>query len=144
MIVAPGNFVRNQFTENQSFWRSVLVRLSSLLRGACDYLLPSVLIFLLLAIMNYLLLRKLPGLTELFLTGMAMLAFGALFLSPTFPSRTAFGIMILLQTVNLSLIVRSCKACGKMRPYFTVAYTALWIYDIFICLMSALWYGGIQ
>lgn len=144
MIVAPGNFVRNQFTENQSFWRSVLVRLSSLLRGACDYLLPSVLIFLLLTIMNYLLLRKLPGLTELFLTGMAMLAFGALFLSPTFPSRTAFGIMILLQTVNLSLIVRSCKACGKMRPYFTVAYTALWIYDIFICLMSALWYGGIQ
>lgn len=103
LILAPGNLVRSATAVEKPFWESVYDRFYMMLAGEASFLYAAVL-FLLFFILIYLKKgNKLqPFQTMLIIT--AVLACGAMVLSPTFPNRAAFGIMVLCIVLIISFI----------------------------------------
>lgn len=142
MILAPGNFVRNQFMPELSFAQMISSRLFALWRAVCTYILPTALFLLLMIVYRTVLLQKKLETTDLFLVFTAVISFLAMFLSPAFPARAAFGINMLLLTAALRIASQNIIEKPILKPFFALAYYSSLIYSVCICLVSAIFFGG--
>lgn len=143
MILAPGNFVREAFVTDHSLLGTIKVHMYDMAVAACDYLLP---IFL---VTVFIVAFVIAGRHEIDLSDKLMLAFGVIAyggmaLSPTFPSRATFGIMIVLLTADVSMVGKLCKNSANARRCVGVALVLSYIYAIGTVLINAIYYGGVQ
>lgn len=116
-ILAPGNFVRSEFTGNLSIGEAIKERLLSMLTAGCDFLMPSVLVLILLAVIAYKYCRLKPEAKEIILMITGVLAYSAMLLSPHFPDRAAFGIMMINIAVILILFSRIFSVFDNMKKF---------------------------
>lgn len=121
-ILAPGNFVRSEFTGGGSMIDAIRDRFLSMLTAGASFLLPSVIVLLLILISARACNIK-PDATEMILMITAVLAYGAMILSPHFPSRACFGIMIYNIVVALRLADKLTGIYGKYERY--ILYLAI-------------------
>ena len=103
-IVAPGNFARSAEAPDASLgmlWK-IFLRSYYECRAFFEYLIPSILVFIIFAVCC----RKTTwkyGKDVLLFLACALLSFGAMFLSPHYPDRATFGTMIMIICAALSL-----------------------------------------
>ena len=135
VIAAPGNFVRSaQAPENQYgiLWR-IYLRCYSESRAAFEYLFPT-----LLTLVIVLLLAKAVGNVRLgrrnwLLLFCALLSWGAMILSPHYPDRAAFGTMVLLICVILSIAGRVLQKRKDLAwPLWGIA-VLIWLKGMYFC-----------
>lgn len=137
VIVAPGNFVRSAFTSNSGLLRTIVDRCLSMLTGASSFLLQPLIImaFLFSIIVFVMRLKVQPKDVILLIT--TVLAFGAMILSPHFPPRAVFGIMVLCIVLILSFleqIGRQYPKFQKISQLFVLATYVYSIIELYICV----------
>jgi len=129
LILAPGNFVRNQFVEKASFTDIIRGRIDTFLISSADYLLPSFLFaFILLSIQIYVLKEIKPR--DIALFSFAVIAQGAMLLSPTYPQRASFGIMCVLITYIVSVISSLFENHKKTKPLLILLTASMFLYAV--------------
>ena len=96
MILAPGNFVRNQFVEKATLTEIIHKRFDVFLLSSCDFLLPTILFALIVLTAEIVVFKEKINIRDVAIFSCALLAQGAMFLSPAYPQRASFGIMCLL------------------------------------------------
>lgn len=135
MIIAPGNFVRSaEVPENQYgfLWRCFL-RGYAEAKGALEYLFPTLLLLVFLLILQKYVLKGEIGRRNLLLLGCALLSWGAMVLSPHYPDRAAFGTMVLLACVILSLAGKILRARRDLAWPFFGAAAFVWLRGMYFC-----------
>lgn len=131
-ILAPGNFVRSEFSESGSVIEAVRNRFISMLTAGCAYLFLSVIILIFLIVISFGYCKVKLDECEISLLVMSVLAFGAMLLSPHFPDRAAFGIMILNTVVSLRLINKITAIYKDFSAYTALLFSFAWVYSLVI------------
>ena len=134
MILAPGNFVRNDQINTLGSWKLDLVkRVVDYVRAAFEYLLPVLLITLLVYVMYRLVMKKLPDLPTLILLFAGIVAFLALAVSPHVPERSTFGVMSFFIWAVVRMLSGIFEETGKerFRVLITFTFTAIAIHKLF-------------
>lgn len=135
VVVAPGNFVRSAFAEESPFAVAVYKRFLMMLEAGTDVLFPTVLFVLLFMLLYRKTGNKLQPFQILLLI-MAVLAYGAMFLSPTFPRRAAFGIMI-LGIVLIQSFIRGIREADSGYDNWLFAFSILmWLFGVHVLCME--------
>ncbi len=135
VIVAPGNFVRSAQAPDREYgllWR-LFLRGYAESRAALDYLFPTLLVLGIVVLVGKGALKISLGRRNLLLLFCALLSWGAMFLSPHYPDRAAFGTMMLLICVILSMaakIVRERK--DMLLPLWGVSLL-IWLRGMYFC-----------
>ena len=129
LILAPGNFVRNQFVEKASFMSIIRGRIDSFLLSGCGFLLPSFLFAIILLVIQIYIIKEIKP-RDIALFAFAVIAQGAMILSPAYPQRASFGIMCVLITYIVSVIARLYENHKKMRPMFILLTSSFVLYAI--------------
>ena len=129
LILAPGNFVRNQFVEKASFTEIIRSRIDTFLISSADYLLPSFLFALILLIIQIYVLKEIKP-RDIALFSFAVIAQGAMFLSPTYPQRASFGIMCVLITYIVSVISSLFENHKKTKPLLILLTASMFLYAV--------------
>ncbi len=131
-ILAPGNFVRSEFVAETSFVQTVADRILSMMNGACSFLLPSTLTLIVLVLISVYFCKEKLCADETVLMITTFLAYGAMVLSPHFPDRAAFGIMVL----NIVLCIRFMEKIADYKPDFRrvlfLFYTAVLVHGLLV------------
>ncbi len=130
-ILAPGNFVRSEFVEAGSIKEILLERFLTMYEALCSWLLPIALITAVLIAVNKRIGNKLETKDYLILIT-AVLAYGAMAISPHFPARASFGIMVLLVVEALRLIAKLEQRIEKANKYMLAIGFVLTITDILL------------
>ena len=130
VVCAPGNFVRSALIEEMGILQLLYQRLLNLLAVSTDYLFP-VLVFLLVFLFLYHKCGNRLQPFQVLLLIMATLALGAVILSPTFPNRATFGIMVLCVILILSFLGGIEEKHPENRKYIAIFYLCVWSYAIF-------------
>lgn len=134
-ILAPGNFVRSEFVEEKNLIMLVRDRVLSMMTGGCSYLLPSLLTLLFVLILSTKYCKQKLNPDEIILMITAFLAYGAMALSPHFPARAAFGIMVL----NIVLSQRfMSKISQEKRGFENVVFLVFLVTLADACLTMAI------
>ncbi len=130
LILAPGNFVRNAFVEEASFFETLFNRCNFMLMAGMSYLFPSIL-FTLLFLLLYLKTGHKIQAYHIILMLTALLAYGAMFLSPTFPNRAAFGIMAICIALVCSFIEQITDKDKSYLKYVLLFSSFSWIFALY-------------
>lgn len=104
LILAPGNFVRNQFTNKLSLAGTLYFRVISIWNATSIYLFPVLAVTLTVLVIEICIFKKKISLYNWSLLIFALVAQLAMFLSPTYPQRTSFGIMSVLIAFIISIL----------------------------------------
>ena len=129
LILAPGNFVRNQFVEKASLTEIIRGRIDTFLISSADYLLPSFLFALILLIIQIYVLKEIKP-RDIALFSFAVIAQGAMLLSPTYPQRASFGIMCVLITYIVSVISSLFENHKKTKPLLILLTASMFLYAV--------------
>ncbi|MBR7090157.1 MAG: hypothetical protein IKI46_06705 [Lachnospiraceae bacterium] len=134
-ILAPGNFVRKTGS-GDDLALTLPERLLQMLKGAGDYLFPSLAILAGALIAHRIVVgKKLSTGNAVILLG-AFLSYGAMIASPHYPDRSAFGTCVLIEAVSVSLIsevLREKKnAVRFVLPIMLLASSAAVMYLIVV------------
>ncbi|MCR5618796.1 MAG: DUF6056 family protein [Lachnospiraceae bacterium] len=118
-IVAPGNFIRK--TDSADDLALTLPdRLLQMLKGAGDYMFPSLIVLAGAFIAYKTVMNKKISLGNAVLLFAALLSYGAMIASPHYPDRAAYGTCVLIETVSVSLLGeafnRKQSAAGYVLP----------------------------
>lgn len=136
VVAAPGNFVRSvQVASNEYglLWNCFL-RGYAQSKAALEYLFPVILLLACLLVISKGILKLPLGRKNILLLLCALLSWGAMVLSPHYPDRAAFGTMVLLICVVLSLMRRI--RCAKPDTAWL-----LWGINVFIWLRGMYFMG---
>lgn len=129
VIVAPGNFVRSTTVEEMPLWESIYNRFWSMFVAETSYLFPATVCMLLFLLVYMYVGNKLqPFQIMLMLT--AVLAYGAMILSPTFPARATFGIMVICIVLIISFIH------GLEEKYISLFAICEWLYGMYALMVA--------
>lgn len=119
MILAPGNAVRGTEVKSKDFgllWKQFL-RCYAECKAALEYLFPTLMILLgLFFLQKYVLHQTVKKRTWLLLE-VAVLSFGAMILSPHYPDRAAFSIMIFFIAAGMTMAVGILRKKGMDDTY---------------------------
>lgn len=135
VIAAPGNFVRSAFVEEKPFLEMLYGRCLTLL-GAGTNVLFSTVLFLLIFMYLYFKAGNNLQPYQIMVMIMMVLAFGAMFLSPTFPNRATFGIMVLGIVLILSFLQGTIYSDAKYKKYAFIFYMWMFVFGIYILTME--------
>ena len=118
-IMAPGNFIRK--TDSADDLALTLPdRLLQMLKGAGDYMFPSLVVLAGAFIAYKTVKNKKISLGNAVLLFAALLSYGAMIASPHYPDRAAYGTCVLIETVSVSLLDeafgRKQSAAGYVLP----------------------------
>ena len=122
MILAPGNFVRNQFIEKTSLRQLIENRYDNLLTSGCGYLFPAFLFAVIIFTFQITYFKNEIKIRDIALFAFAVIAEGAMVLSPTYPQRASFGIMCALIAYIVSFIAKMIKR-GKAYEISAIILT---------------------
>lgn len=128
-ILAPGNFVRSEFSGGLSPAETIWERFLSMLTAGGSFLLPSVLVLIFVAVVSYKYCKIQPDSFEVILIITGVLAYLAMALSPHFPDRATFGIMMINIVITLRLMGRICEKEKDFRKYFELFIYAYALYS---------------
>lgn len=135
VIVAPGNFVRNDQVGDNKYgiiWR-LFLRIYSECRAALVFLFPTLLILLCMLV----LIKSIGGLylgrRNALLLVCALLSWGAMFLSPHYPDRASFGTMVLLICVILSMAGKILKMRSDLTWFLWGGTVLVWLRGMYFC-----------
>ena len=135
VVVAPGNFVRSAFVQEAPLWKVIYERCLTMLSAGTQVLFPTVL-FLLIFMGMYLKAGNRLQSYQIMLLLMAVLAFGAMILSPTFPNRATFGIMAVGIVLILSFIEGMIQADPGYKKYAFVFYIWMFAFGLYVLIME--------
>lgn len=144
-ILAPGNFVRSaEAHEERGILWTLYLRCYSEFRGAFDYLYPTLIVFLFLWIIYVISKKNVEkneeetglisagfNLQTGILFAAAVIACGAMILSPHFPDRSTFGCMVLLITAVVAFSNRIIEANKKNGLYLLAPGILIWLHGMF-------------
>lgn len=135
LIGAPGNFVRSGEVGDSQYgllWRCYL-RMYAESKAILEYLFPVLLVLGLVLIVGKCVLKISLGRRNAALLFTALMSWGAMVLSPHYPDRAAFGTMILLICVILSMAGKIVKARQDLSwPLFGTA-AFVWLRGMYFC-----------
>ncbi len=103
LILAPGNFLRNdEFANEYSIVATLIKRILDATKGITEYLFPLLLIVIILITILLYQKKKIKPIILLYLTG-SFFTIYSMALSPTFPERAWFGVIIfmIIPIINL-------------------------------------------
>ncbi len=103
MILAPGNFVRNQFVEKTDLVTLINSRIDSFLLSNCEFLFPTF-FFAIIILCIQIFVYKNVKIRDMALFTFAVMAECAMMLSPAYPQRASFGIMCVLIAYIISAL----------------------------------------
>ena len=135
VVVAPGNFVRGKEVASNQYgllWNCFL-RSYAECKGALEYLFPVLLILGFLLILQKCVLQEAIGRRNLLLMACALLSWGAMVLSPHYPDRAAFGTMVLLISVILSLTEKILRARKDLAWSLFGGALFIWLRGMYFC-----------
>lgn len=135
VICAPGNFVRNSQVGDSGYgllWRFYL-RMYAESRALLEYLFPVLLVLGLVLIVGKFALRVSLGRRNAALLLTALLSWGAMVLSPHYPDRAAFGTMILLICVILSMAGKIVKERQDLNWSLFGVAVLIWLRGMYFC-----------
>ena len=134
VIAAPGNFVRSAQVGDDRYgllWRSYL-RMYAESKALLEYLFP-VLLALGLVLIAGRCVRVSLGRKNGALLFTALLSWGAMVLSPHYPDRAAFGTMVLLICVILSMAGKIVRQRQDLRLPLFGAAVLVWLRGMYFC-----------
>lgn len=140
VVVAPGNFVRSALVEEYSFGMNIYQKGLMMLKAGAGFLFP-VVVFLLISLLLYLKAGKHLEVYQVILLITTVLAYGAMVLSPTFPNRACFGILVLCITLIISFLSGVYEADKKSIHYLGVmalCFCVRTVYVLYIELQAPL------
>ena len=129
LILAPGNFVRNQFVEKASLINIIMARIDSFLMSGCGFLLPSFLFAIILLVIQIYIIKEIKP-RDIALFAFAVIAQGAMILSPAYPQRASFGIMCVLITYIVSVISSLFENHKKTKPLLILLTASMFLYAV--------------
>lgn len=135
LIAAPGNFARSGEVGDSQYgllWRCYL-RMYAESRALLEYLFPVLLVLGLVLIVGKCALKISLGRRNAVLLLTALMSWGAMILSPHYPDRAAFGTLILLICVILSMAGKIVKERQDLCwPLFCGA-ALVWLRGMYFC-----------
>lgn len=140
VVAAPGNFVRSSLIKKASLWDFFWDKFMMMLTAGADFLFP-VVFFLLVFLLLYFRSGKRLEAHQIIVLVTAILAYGAMVLSPTFPNRATFGIMVLCLTLLVSFlqgIEEADEHCGKCINWFCACMWSISVYMLVIEIKAPL------
>ncbi|MDE5589863.1 MAG: hypothetical protein K2J60_12110 [Acetatifactor sp.] len=135
LIVAPGNFVRSGQVGDSQYgllWRCYL-RMYAESKALLEYLFPVLLVLGLVLIVGSCALKISLGRRNAVLLFTALMSWGAMVLSPHYPDRAAFGTMILLICVILSMAGKIVKERQELSWPLFCAAALVWLRGMYFC-----------
>ena len=133
LILAPGNFVRNQFVEKASLINIIRARIDSFLMSGCGFLLPSFLFAIILLVIQIYIIKEIKP-RDIALFAFAVIAQGAMILSPAYPQRASFGIMCVLITYIVSVISKLFEKNKKIGWLFVALASSMFLKAVIMIL----------
>lgn len=103
LLLAPGNFVRANEIKG-GLWERIRSNLSGVVQNTFGVLLMIVLVTVVILFVRFFVQKKKLNKRHLALLSFAILAQGAMVLSPTYPDRACFGVLTVLIVLDFSLI----------------------------------------
>jgi len=132
VIAAPGNYVRSVEAANEYGWLwNCFLRGYAESKALLDYLFPTILILLCLLVCSKGVLGLKTGKKNICLILTALISWGAMILSPHYPDRAAFGTMILLDCVILSIVKDIVRARKETGWYLWTGMAVLWLRSVY-------------
>lgn len=143
LIVAPGNYVRSGEVGDSQYgllWRCYL-RMYAESKALLEYLFPVLLMLALVLIVGSCALKISLGRRNAVLLFTALMSWGAMVLSPHYPDRAAFGTMILLICVILSMAGKIVKERQDLSWPLFCAAVLVWLRGMYFCgeFLGASW-----
>ena len=135
MIIAPGNTVRGAQAPDSGYgvlWR-LFLRGYAESKAALEYLFPTLLTLLLVLLAGKFALKIEIGRKNLLLLLCALLSWGAMFLSPHYPDRAAFGTMALLICVILSMAGKIIREREDLFLPLAGVLILIWLRGMYFC-----------
>lgn len=135
LIAAPGNFVRSSEVGDSQYgllWRCYL-RMYAESKALLEYLFPVLLLLALVLIVGRCALKISLGRRNAVLLFTALMSWGAMILSPHYPDRAAFGTMILLICVILSMTGKIVKERQDLSWPLFCAAALVWLRGMYFC-----------
>lgn len=132
-ILAPGNFVRSAEAEEEGkglVWK-IYLRFYAECKGAFDYLFPVLVLTLVAAGICFGAMKKKADLQTLIYAIAAVVACGAMILSPHFPDRATFGSMVFLLIALVSLSIRMERENEKTKLWIFLSGLLIWLHGMF-------------
>lgn len=127
--------MRSAFAEESPFLEAVYKRLLMMLEAGTDVLFPTVLFVLLFMFLYVKKGNKLQA-DQIILLVTAVLAYGAMILSPTFPKRAAFGIMVLGIVLIMSFIRGIEESDSGYGKYIFAFSMLMWLFGVHVLCME--------
>lgn len=135
LILAPGNFVRNQFMEELTWKEMIVERTNTILETSFQtFLFPSFLFAVIILTMEIAVLKIKLTVPEWTLFGFAALSQLVLFLSPAYPQRTSFGIMVTLISFFTSAISKIYDKNQRYRCDIMIIIFSFYLYAVYIVI----------
>ena len=135
LIAAPGNYVRSSEVGDSQYgllWRCYL-RMYAESKALLEYLFPVLLLLALVLIVGRCALKISLGRRNAVLLFTALMSWGAMILSPHYPDRAAFGTMILLICVILSMTGKIVKERQDLSWPLFCAAALVWLRGMYFC-----------
>lgn len=135
VIAAPGNFVRSAQVESSRYgflWKCFL-RGYAESTAATVYLFPALLVTGFMVILCRGVLKQALGRGNVLLLLCVLLSWGAMALSPHYPDRAAFGTMVLLICVTVSLAEKILRARQDLAWMLWGMTALVWLRGMYYC-----------
>ena len=131
MILAPGNFVRNQFVEKTDLVTLINSRIDSFLLSNCEFLFPTF-FFAIIILCIQIFVYKNVKIRDMALFMFAVMAECAMMLSPAYPQRASFGIMCVL----IAYIISALNKILTDKNKYVNAVCIIGTSSMFICAVT--------
>ena len=132
VILAPGNFSRASTIESSGLGEVLYRQFQSMLTATASYLFPVLAITLIVwFVYRFFCLERLDA-SQLSLVIVAVLAHGAMAISPHYPDRATFGIMVVCVLLTLSMLVKIRRKFSKAGVWIGLTALALWLRSIYL------------
>ena len=132
VILAPGNFSRASTIESSGLGEVLYRQFQSMLTATASYLFPVLAITLVVWFVYRVYCLERLDASQLSLVIVAVLAHGAMAISPHYPDRATFGIMVVCVLLTLSMLVKIRRKFSKAGVWIGLTVLALWLRSIYL------------
>lgn len=132
LILAPGNFVRNQFIKNMTLSEIIDNCWKNFLLSGCNYLFPSFLVTVILLTVEIAVFKHKLSAYRWCMLGFVVIAQLAMMLSPTYPQRASFGMMCVLIAFILSSFKEIADIHKKYASIIMVVVLSIYLHALIV------------
>ena len=130
-ILAPGNFVREDTVSEHGIIWTIYLRCYYLFNGFFRYLGIAALATVAVYIIARLILHTKVGIEVSLIILSAVLSWGAFVLSPHYPSRSAYGTIVLLIVAIVAMVLKVIKKVPATFKFFMIGGFFIWLRGMF-------------